>query len=211
MGADDEDVLGLEVLVVDEPGHPVETDRRLAGTGAALHDEDVRGRAGDQRHLVAADGLDDVPHPAAARPLELLQQEVVRLGCLTPLPSYDIAGRGGRRTCRGGGRVRILRRAVVGGPAGHRYVDGLGYGYGLGSGCRRGDLVEVALDDPLYAAELTTQDHLARALGPGLAPGLRQGAGPQQDNRVVRAVLHPAAPDVPRPGLSARVLRGVDA
>lgn len=43
VGADHEDVLGQEVLVVHEPGDAVQADRGLAGARAALHDEDVGG------------------------------------------------------------------------------------------------------------------------------------------------------------------------
>lgn len=41
--ADDEDVLGFEVVVVDEPGHAVQTDCGLARARSALHHEDVGG------------------------------------------------------------------------------------------------------------------------------------------------------------------------
>ncbi len=206
MGADDEDVLRLEVAVVDEPGHPVEADGRLAGTGTALDDEDVRGGAGDQLHLVAADGLDDVPHPPAARSLELLQQEVVRPGRPPARPALDVT--------RAGDRERLLRcpGPVAGRPGlGYDGAHGHGSGSWRGFGRRRGDLVEVALDDLSGAPQPPPQGHFARLLGPGLDPRLRERAGPQQDHRFVLAVPHPSAPDVPRPGLRARDLRSIDA
>ncbi len=195
VGADHQDVLGLEVVVVDEPGHAVETDRGLAGARAALHDEDVGGGTGDQLHLVAADGLDDVAHAAAARSLELAQQEVVRLERLAALPADDVA-RGGR------GRRPGLR-------------NGRGYGSGLGFRCpsgggRRSDVVEIALHDPLDAAQLAPQRHLTGALGPGVQPLPREGAGPLQDHRLVRGVPHDPPSDVPGAGLRAGLLRRVD-
>ena len=54
----------------------MEADRRLAGAGAALHDECTFRLGRDQPVLVRLDGGDDVAHPHVAAALELLEQEV---------------------------------------------------------------------------------------------------------------------------------------
>ena len=63
-------------LGVDQPRGPVEPDRGLARSGAALDHERTVGRMGDQAVLVGLDRRDDVAHVAFAAPVQLLEQEV---------------------------------------------------------------------------------------------------------------------------------------
>lgn len=161
--ADDEHVLGLEVVVVDEPGHAVQADRGLARARPALHDEDVGRRTRDQVHLVAADGLDDVPHTTAAGALELAQQQVVGPEGLATLEPGDIGWGTDRWALSGNGGARLLRlgsadgfglrgRDVVPSRPGCRdgREDGRG-GVGGGNGNSGSDVVEIVLDDALHA------------------------------------------------------------
>ena len=73
---DDEHPPQLLAMRVEEPGRAVETDRRLAGAGTALHDERTLWLGRDQPVLVRLDRGDDVAHPHVAAALELLEQEV---------------------------------------------------------------------------------------------------------------------------------------
>ncbi len=69
---DDEHALLLEreAVGVEEVGRPVQGDGRLAGARPALDDQDPGQRAPDDLVLFPLDGGDDVPHAAAAGPLE---------------------------------------------------------------------------------------------------------------------------------------------
>jgi hypothetical protein len=61
---------------IEEPRSTVQSHRRLAGAGAALHDERALGLGRDQPVLVGLDRRDDVAHAPFAAPVELLEQEV---------------------------------------------------------------------------------------------------------------------------------------
>ena len=63
-------------VVVEEKGGTVESDRRLAGAGAALHGEQLVDGGTDDLVLLGLDGRDDVEHLAGPGPLELGQQRV---------------------------------------------------------------------------------------------------------------------------------------
>ena len=72
VGADDEHALALEreAVGVEQVGGPVQGDDRLAGAGAALHDEDAGQLGADDLVLLALDGGDDVGEAAGAAGLE---------------------------------------------------------------------------------------------------------------------------------------------
>ena len=63
-------------MVVEEERSPVEPDRRLAGTRATLHGQQLVEWRADDLVLLSLDGGDDVEHLAGAGPLELGQQRV---------------------------------------------------------------------------------------------------------------------------------------
>ena len=63
-------------VVVEQEGRPVQADGRLAGTGPALHREELVERRPDDLVLLGLNGGDDVEHLAGTGPLELRQQGV---------------------------------------------------------------------------------------------------------------------------------------
>ena len=74
---DDEHAAELRAVREEEVGGAMEADSGLAGSGPSLDDERRDGLARDQAVLICLDRGHDVAHPALARAVELLQQEVV--------------------------------------------------------------------------------------------------------------------------------------
>ncbi len=76
--ADDEHAGAAELLavLVEQPRRPVQADRRLAGSGAALDGERRPQTVRDQPVLVGLDRRDDVAHVRVARAVQVLEQEV---------------------------------------------------------------------------------------------------------------------------------------
>ena len=74
--ADDEDLVGAQPvgLVEQQPRHPVQGDHRLAGAGAAGHDQHLIKRGADQVMLGRLNGGDNVAQLARAGPEQLGQQ-----------------------------------------------------------------------------------------------------------------------------------------
>lgn len=84
VGADDEHGPLRELLAVrvEEVRGPVQGDRRLAGAGAALDDEDPSVRGADDGVLLGLDGLHDVVHPPGAGGVERGEQHLVGVTAL---------------------------------------------------------------------------------------------------------------------------------
>jgi hypothetical protein len=84
VGADDQHrSLGEQfALLVQQEGGAVQRHGRLAGAGAALHDQHTAVRGADDGVLLGLDGPHDVAHAAGARGVQRGQQHTVAVGVL---------------------------------------------------------------------------------------------------------------------------------